>query len=352
MVGVHTKGHPHEHGLVGRRLRTAFLLTLVILLVELAGGLISHSLALLSDAGHVLTDVVALGLAWFAAAQSTRPADARRTYGYHRIGILAALGNAFALLLIVLVIAYEAVQRFAHPTTVMPAVMLVSAAVGIGINLWIGLGLRREESHNLNLRAATLHVFGDVAASVGVVVGGLIILATHWYLADPLISLALALLIAWSAWNILRETVDILMEASPKDLNVAQLVHDVERLPGVEDMHDLHIWSIAGGMTALSAHVRVSDRPLSACDPLLGKLDRLLAERYAIGHTTLQLEYAGCTPSDLYCGLAPGEAAHAHHHVGAGDGGTAFPNPLPHGGSRSTASPDRRGGRSAARGRG
>jgi cobalt-zinc-cadmium efflux system protein len=318
-----TAGHPHEHGLTGDRLRTAFLLTALILVVEVVGGLLSHSLALLSDAGHVLTDVVALGLAWFATAQATRPADARRTYGYHRIGILTALANAFTLLLIVLVIAFEAVRRLAHPAPVTPALMLASAAVGIAINLVIGLGLRREGGHNLNLRAATLHVFGDVAASAGVILGAIIILLTRWYPADPLISLFIALLIAKGAWDILRETVDILMEATPKQLNVAQLVRDVVRVPDVLDMHDLHIWSIAGGMTALSAHVRVADRPLSDYDGLLTQLDGLLAQRYGIEHTTIQLECAECTPNDLYCGLGCGESsqrAHTHRHAVASDG--------------------------------
>src|SRR5215471_3579416 len=238
--------HEHSHSLAGTKLRTAFALTALILVVELVGGLLSHSLALLSDAGHVLTDIVALGLAWFATVQATRPANARKTFGYHRTGILAALANAITLILIVVAIGYEAIQRFQHPETVTPWLMFVSAAVGIGVNLYIGLGLQQEGGENLNVRAAMLHVFGDVGASVGVVVGGVIILLTGWYPADPLISLLIAVLIARGAWKVLHETVDILMEATPKDLNVAQLVRDVIRVPGVVDVHDLHIWSIAG----------------------------------------------------------------------------------------------------------
>src|SRR5579859_5786538 len=189
-------GHDHSHGMVGAKLRTAFLLTLLILAVELGGGLLSHSLALLSDAGHVLTDIVALGLAWFATAQAERPANARKTYGYHRTGILAALANALTLILIVLAIAYEAVQRFQHPQAVTPWVMFASAAVGIIVNLSIGFGLRQEGGDNVNVRAAMLHVFGDVGASAGVIAGGLVILLTRWYPADPLISLFIAVLIA------------------------------------------------------------------------------------------------------------------------------------------------------------
>lgn len=308
--------HEHAHNLAGNKLRTAFALTALILVVELVGGLLSHSLALLSDAGHVLTDIVALGLAWFATVQATRPANAQKTFGYHRTGILAALANAITLIVIVGAIAYEAIQRFQHPETVTPWLMFVSAAVGIGVNLYIGLGLQKEGSENLNVRAAMLHVFGDVGASVAVIVSGVIILLTGWYPADPLLSLVIAVLIARGAWKVLRETVDILMEATPKDLNVAQLVRDVLRVPGVLDVHDLHIWSIAGGMSALSAHVQVQDRPLSACDPLLDQLRTVLQEHYHIAHTTIQFECAGCGPDDLYCALTPGEeGGHAHDHA-------------------------------------
>jgi cobalt-zinc-cadmium efflux system protein len=307
--------HDHAHAMTGSKLRTAFFLTALILVVELLGGLLSHSLALLSDAGHVLTDIVALGLAWFAAAQAERPANARNTYGYHRIGILAALANAVTLILVVAAIAYEAIQRLRQPESVTPWLMFVAAAVGIVVNLVIGLGLRNEGGNNLNVRAALLHVFGDVGASAAVIVGGIVIVVTGWYPADAIISLFIAVLIARGAWTILRETVDILMEATPKDLNVAQLVRDLMLVPGITDVHDLHIWSIAGGMRALSAHVQVMDRPLSACDALLSDLNALLADRYQIGHTTIQFECVGCSPNDLYCALpASGEEPHVHNH--------------------------------------
>jgi len=231
-----SESHSHSHNLTGNKLRTAFALTAVILIVELVGGIASHSLALLSDAGHVLTDIFALGLAWFATVQADRPADAQKTYGYHRTGILAALANAVTLILIVGAIGYEAVQRFQHPEKVTPWLMFVAAAVGIIVNLYIGFGFRKEDGENLNVRAAMLHVFGDVGASIGVIVGGVIILLSAWYPADPLISLFIAALIAWGAWQILRETVDILMEAAPKGLNVAQMVRDMIREPEVRSL--------------------------------------------------------------------------------------------------------------------
>lgn len=304
----------HSHNLTGNRLRTAFVLTAIILLVELAGGILSHSLALLSDAGHVLTDIFALGLAWFATIQADRPADARKTYGYHRTGILTALANAVTLILIVIAIGFEAIQRFQHPQKVTPWVMFISAAVGIAVNLYIGFGFRRESGENLNVHAAMLHVFGDVGASIGVIVGGLIILLTGWYPADPLISLFIAALIAWGAWSILRATIDILMEATPRGLNVAQMVRDMVREPGVEDVHDLHVWSIAGGMSALSAHVQIGDRPLSECDSLLGRLGTMLKQRYNIDHATIQVECAGCETRHLYCDLTSNGSG-GHHHV-------------------------------------
>ncbi len=313
----HDHGHDHAHGLTGRTLRTAFVLTLVILAVELAGGLLSHSLALLSDAGHVLTDIFALGLAWFAAAQAGRPADARNTYGYHRIGILTALVNAVTLILVVMWIAYEAVGRFQHPQEVTPWLMFVSAAVGIAVNLYIAVGLQKGGAENLNARAALLHVLGDIGASAGVIVGGVVILLTRWSPVDPLISLGIAVLIARGTWSVLRETVDILMEATPKDVNVAGLVRDMLRAPSVVDVHDLHVWSIAGGMRALSAHVQVGDRPLSACGPVLDDLRGLLRDKYRIAHSTIQFECADCAGArELYCGDLTTTAAHSHAHDG------------------------------------
>ena len=221
--------HDHTHGMAKQTLRLAFFLTLIILAAELAGGIVSHSLALLSDAGHVLTDIFALGLAWFATGQAEKPADARKTFGYHRVGILAALINALTLILIALWILYEAVQRFQHPEPIQPLVMFLSAGIGIVVNLYIGFGLQKEKD-NLNMRAAALHVFGDVGASIAVIVAGLIILLTDWTPADPLLSVGIAGLIAVGAWRILRETTDILLEASPKGIEMPALVHDMKQL--------------------------------------------------------------------------------------------------------------------------
>jgi cobalt-zinc-cadmium efflux system protein len=194
--------------------------------------------------------------------------------------------------------------------------MFAAAAVGIAVNLYIAFGLRKEAGDNLNVRAAMLHVLSDIGASAGVIVGGLVILFTGWYVVDPLISLLIALLIARGAWNVLGETVSILMEATPQGLDVSQLAQDVASLPGITGVHDLHVWSIAGGMNALSAHVLVDENcALSACDSLLAQINQLLAERYAITHSTIQFEYDCCGRHgdlDVYCTLPQDHSLRAH----------------------------------------
>jgi cobalt-zinc-cadmium efflux system protein len=310
-------GHDHTHGMAKQTLRLAFFLTLIILAAEVTGGLISHSLALLSDAGHVLTDIFALGLAWFATAQIERPADARKTFGYYRVGILAALANAVTLILITVWILWEAMSRFQHPEPVQPLVMFVSAGIGIVVNLFIGFGLQKE-GNNLNARAAALHVLGDVWASAGVIVAGLIVLLTHWSLADPILSVGIAALIAWGAWRIVREATDILLEAVPRSIQLSELVRDMMRVEGVCDVHDLHVWGITSGMYALSCHVSIADLPPSQSTPILRTLETMLDQKYQIGHTTIQFENhahedAYCSVDGLYCVLRPTGKAQAHH---------------------------------------
>jgi cobalt-zinc-cadmium efflux system protein len=286
-------------------LRLAFFLTMVILAAEVIGGVLANSLALLSDAGHVLTDIFALGLAWFATAQAERPANARRTFGYHRVGILAALMNALTLILITIWILWEAVQRFQRPEPVQPLAMFLAAGVGIAVNLFIGFGLQKEKG-NLNVRAAALHVFGDVGASAAVIVAGVVILLTAWNPIDPILSVGIAALIAFGAWRILRETTDILLESVPKDINLSALVRDMMRVQGVRDVHDLHVWCITSGMYALSCHAQIDDLPPSQSSSILTDLENVLLQKYRIGHTAIQFEshaHQGscCVEDGLYC---------------------------------------------------
>ncbi len=316
-------GHDHTHGMAKQTLRLAFFLSLIILAAELIGGILSHSLALLSDAGHVLTDIFALGLAWFATRQAEKPANARKTFGYHRVGILAALINALTLILIALWILWEAVHRFQHPEPIQPLVMFLSAGIGIVVNLYIGFGLQKEKD-NLNMRAAALHVFGDVGASVAVIIAGLIILFTGWTPADPLLSVGIAGLIAVGAWRILRETTDILLEASPKGIEMPALVQDMKQVPGLLDVHDLHVWCITSGMNALSCHAMIPDLPASESAVILHNLEAMLSEKYRIGHATVQFECHPhqeryCSANGLYCQMDAGDHSsdgeHDHDHA-------------------------------------
>jgi cobalt-zinc-cadmium efflux system protein len=292
-------------------LKTALALTFVILLVEFTGGLLSHSLALLSDAGHVLTDVFALGLAWFAVEQSRRPADRRRTYGYQRVSILAALLNSVTLIVIVVAIAYEAVRRLASPPPVQGGVVIAAALVGIVINLVVIFALRKE-TRSLNLRAALLHVTGDVAASAGVVVAGLVVVFTRWLYIDPLLSLGIAALIAYGALGIIRETVNLLLEGTPREIDLAAVQAEIEDTKLVDGVHDLHVWALSADEMALSCHVVVGDCPLGDAEHVVRDLEARLCERFAIGHTTIQVE--SCHPcGEIHHG--GGSHNHPHEHV-------------------------------------
>ena len=292
----------------GSRLRLALGLTVGVLLIELAGGLLSHSLALLSDAGHVLTDVFALGLAWFAVEQSKRPADKRRSYGYQRVTILAAFVNAITLIVIVLAITFEAVRRLINPEQVQGGLVIATALVGIAVNAFVLLTLRGHTA-SLNLRAATLHVTGDVAASAGVVIAGAVILLTGWLYIDPLLSLAIAALIAYGAWGIVRETVNLLMEGTPRDVDLAAVTAEITGAKLVTGLHDLHVWALSSDEMALSCHIVIDDTSLGDAEHVVRDLEGRLCDRFAIGHTTIQVE--SCHP----CGeIHHGAGAHNHPH--------------------------------------
>ena len=292
----------------GTALKVALALTLLILVIEFTGGLLSHSLALMSDAGHVLTDVFALGLAWFAVEQSKRPADRRRTYGYQRVSILAALLNAVTLIVIVVAIGYEAVRRLAEPQHVHGGIVIGTALAGIAINVFVILTLRRD-SHSLNLRAALLHVTGDVAASVGVVVAGAVILLTGWLYIDPILSLGIACLIAYGAWGIVRETVNLLLEGTPREIDMAAVTEEITRTELVTGVHDLHVWALSSEETALSCHVVIGECPLGDAEHVVRDLELRLCSKFAIGHTTIQVE--SCHP----CGeIVHGAGVHNHPH--------------------------------------
>jgi cobalt-zinc-cadmium efflux system protein len=292
-------------------LKRALALTCLVLVVELAGGVVSHSLALLSDAGHVLTDVFALGLAWFAVEQAKRPADQRRSYGYQRVSILAALVNAVTLIGIVIVIAIEAARRLANPEPVQGGIVIGAALVGIAINAFVIFGLRGE-TRSLNIRAALIHVVGDLGASAGVVVAGAVILLTGWLYIDPLLSLAIAVLIAFGAWRIVRETVNLLLEGTPREIDIVAVTSEITGTELVTSMHDLHVWALSSDETALSVHVVVDDCALGDAEHMVRDLESRLCDRFAIGHTTIQVE--SCHPcGEIHHGA--GEHNHPHDNV-------------------------------------
>lgn len=318
--GHHHDGVLHTHAPVGR-MRTAFFLTLLILAVEVTGGFISNSLALLSDAGHVLTDIAAISLSWYALRQSQKPPNERMTFGYHRTGILAALINAVSLIVIAIVIASEAYHRFAHPEPVHSTAMFLSAGVGLAVNLYLGLGLRGSD--DINVKSAVLHMLGDAAASAGVIVGALVILLTGWYEIDPLLSVLIALLIASGAWRVLQQTVAILLESTPKGMELPRIADLMAGTPGVVGVHDLHIWSLTAGRHALSCHVVLNGNPtLNETQAIIHAIEhRLLHEN--IGHATIQPEdIHHLHDTSLLCcdngtsiptpNLATSEQGHAH----------------------------------------
>ncbi len=307
----------------GATLKKALALTCAILLVELGGGIASHSLALLSDAGHVFTDVFALGLAWFAVEQAKRPADKRRSYGYQRVSILAALVNSVALVVIVIAIAIEAVRRLAHPEPVQGAIVILAALIGLAINAYVVVGLRGD-GRNLNLRAALLHVTGDIGASAGVVVAGTVILLTGWLYIDPILSLGIAALIAFGAWRIVRETVNLLLEGTPTEVDLGDVMSEITSTKHVTGMHDLHVWALSSDEMALSVHVVLEECPLGDAEHVVRDLESRLCSRFDIGHTTIQVE--SCHPcGEIHHGV--GEHNHPHEHVVlTSTAGTASPS--------------------------
>ncbi len=291
MSPAHDTGRPHSwHGLSARRgLAVTLGLTATVMLVEVAGGIWANSLALLSDAGHMLTDLLALGMALFAVSVASRPATARRTYGYYRVEILAALNNGMILLVICVVLFYEAWQRVAHPEPVNGGLVLVVASVGLVANL-AGMAILSARSGSLNIRAARLHLIGDALSSAGVLAAGGIISLTGWYRVDALMSFAIGVVIMMSAFRLVRETTDILLESTPHGIEPSRVCEAIQAVPGVREVHDLHIWSITSGMTALSGHVKVAPGCLAASDEALNRIKETLRDRFSIEHTTIQLE--------------------------------------------------------------
>jgi cobalt-zinc-cadmium efflux system protein len=286
-----------------RRLAISIALTAAIVMVEVAAGLFSNSLALLTDAVHNVTDVLALALTWWALRAATKPAYSGKTYGNHRAGILVALVNATVLALIALAIFYDAYRRLLAPPEVKANVLIGVGLVAVVVNLVTALLVRRGSEHDLNLRSAYVHLMGDVMSTIGAVAAGIVIRFTGLNWLDPLVSIFIGLLILWNAWGILHESVNILMEATPTDVDVDAMLSDILRVEGVRGVHDLHIWSITRGLRTLSAHILTDDIPISAGARIQAAISDTLYHNYGIAHATLQLECEGCIPANLYCDI-------------------------------------------------
>ena len=284
----------HESlGSESRRLGWALAITATFMVVEVLGGLVSGSLALLADAGHMLTDAAALALAWIAARLTMRPSDPRRSYGYHRAQVLAAFVNALALFAIVAWIAYEAVQRFRAPPAIEAVTMLSVAVAGLVANVAVYLTLREGSQDNLNVAAARIHVIGDLLGSIGAIVGAIVILATGWTPIDPLLSVLVAVLILRSAWSLLRKSTRILMEAAPESVDPDGLRRALlATVPGVRDVHDVHCWSLTTGQTMLTLHVALARGADAAI--VLREAKRVIAGQFDIAHSALQIEHEEC----------------------------------------------------------
>lgn len=288
-------GHGHTHTAAGRnkkRLAIVLALTAAYMVAEVIGGLLTGSLALLADAGHMLTDVAGLALALMAIKFAERPATPERTYGFYRVEILAALANAVVLIGISLYILYEAYQRFRNPPEIQSGTMLVVASIGLIVNL-IGIYLLKAPAEeSLNMRGAYFEVLADLLASIGVVVAGLIMWRTGWYYADPLISVVIGLFILPRTWLLLREGVGVLLEGTPSDVNLAALRESIKDVTGVADVHDLHVWSLTSGVNAMSVHTVLADHALH--DEVLAAVHKRVAAEFKIHHATVQVECQGC----------------------------------------------------------
>jgi cobalt-zinc-cadmium efflux system protein len=268
-------------------------------IVELAGGLISNSLALIGDAGHMFTDTLALGLSLFALNLAKRPASQTKTYGYYRAEILAALINGAILVLVSAYIFYEAYHRFVEPPEVRGGLMLIVAAIGLLANV-VGISILRSASRgNLNVKGAFLHMWSDTISSVGVIAAGIIILLTGRTIADPIISIIIGLLILRGAGGLVWESINILLEAVPKHLDVGQINNAIRKIKGVKDVHDVHLWAITSGMYAMSCHLLIEDQMVSNCTQIVEEVNQTLSKEFGISHSTVQLECEECENSPV-----------------------------------------------------
>jgi cobalt-zinc-cadmium efflux system protein len=301
---AHLDGHSHSHvprDVSERRLRSALGLTIAFVAIEALFGWFGSSLALLSDAGHNLQDAVALGFSWYALSIAQKRSHHGMTFGYHRVGILAALANAVSLAGIAALIAWEAIDRIRQPYVANGALMIGVAAVAIVVNVVIGLWLRAGARHDINIRGAYLHQLGDAASAFGVVIAGILVETTGASLADPVVSLLIAALILYSSYGILRESTTVLLEGTPAGTDMPAVIAAIKGISGVLDVHDLHVWMVGPGVVACSCHIVVAEQSIREGQQVLRAVVDDLKRRFQITHTTVQVEVEGCEDNDMYC---------------------------------------------------
>lgn len=290
-------GHSHHHGHAHPTLRPsvlgwAMVATLGLVAAEVVGGILGHSVALLNDAVHNLSDVPALGISWLAMRWAERPADSEKTYGYHRAGILAAFTNALVLIFLAAWLGYESIERFRAPVDVVESWMIWTSLAALAVNGGITLALVRGRG-DLNLRSILVHNFGDALSNIAIIVGALLIGATGAHWIDPLLGLAIGLLVLWSSIGILRESSHVLLEGRPREMRVEEVARAILTIEGVYEVHDVHIWSLGAGHNALSLHARIPDMHMDECERILLSIQEKAAKDFSIGHTTVQFERAG-----------------------------------------------------------
>ncbi len=295
-------GHSHVPASVsGRMMGAAVALTLAFVVAEAFAGWFGHSLALLSDAGHNAADAAALGLSWYALWIARKPSHEGMTFGYHRVGILAALINAGSLLVIALLIGWEAIARIRRPQLASGGLMIGVAATAVAVNVMIGLWLHRGSKNDLNVRSAYLHMLGDAVSAFGVVIAGVLVATTHAQWADPAVSLLIGALILYSSYGVLRESATVLLEGTPAGTDMPGIIAAIQDVAGVLDVHDLHVWMVGPGVVACSCHIVVTEQSIREGQQVLRAVVQRIEHRFHITHTTVQVEVEGCEANDMYC---------------------------------------------------
>ena len=279
----------------------AVALTLAFVIVEASAGWFGRSLALLSDAGHNLADAVALGFSWYALRIATRPSHHGMTFGYHRVGVFAALVNSLSLVVIAVLIGWEALGRIRHPEPASGGLMVGVASAAIVVNVVISLWLRRFAADDMNVRSAYLHMLGDAVSAFGVVIAGVLVATTHSQMADPVVSVLIAALILYSSYDVVRESATVLLEGTPVGMDMPAVIGAIKSVAGVIDVHDLHVWMVGPGVVACSFHIVVAEQSIREGQQVLRAVVQDVEHRFNITHTTVQVEVEGCEANDMYC---------------------------------------------------